>query len=927
MIGSRLGPYEITAKLGEGGMGEVYRATDTKLDRQVAIKVLPAAFTADPERLARFEREAKILAQLHHPNIASIFGLEEGDRTAGGVRALVMELVEGEDLSNRIARGTVPIDEALPIARQIAEALEFAHEQGIVHRDLKPANVKLRPDGTVKVLDFGLAKAMDPAATPTAAVPFANSPTLMNSPTLADTRGTQLGMILGTAAYMSPEQAKGAVVDKRVDIWSFGVLLFEMLTGKPLFAGDSVPEMLAGVLRNDIDFAALPSETPLEVRRLLRRCLERNPKARLRDVGEARVALDPVISVALAETVGERAPACEPARPVPFSRRALPWVLVALLAIALGWVWWRGTRPGRATAPERTAVLALHLPAELSIPLDDRGVYGQTGVLAVSSKGDRVAFLEGVIGKGAIYVRDLDHAEYRKLEGTEGASSPFFSPDGQWIGYFAPGKLRKISVDGGRPIDLAPAALDRGGVWCPDGSIVFSPGATDRLYRLAPGAAAATALTALDETHAERTHRWPAVLPGGREVAFTVGVAGKPGDYEDSDIDAVDLASGKRRQLFRGASMVRFTSSGLALLGREGQVLATPLAGAHGQNIGDARVVLRNVAGVPASGVVHFGVGEDGTLIYAERDPQASELEVVWISATGEARTIALPHGEYRQFQFSPDGKRVATAVGPGGGRGGDIWILELASGALSKLTFDGHSWSPAWSRDGKSVIYTTSLASGAEEFRIRPADGSEDARAVKRFPTSQARGRAPVAWMPDGSLLFWEDGGANSGGNLLYLPPGGGDALPFASTPAVEIQPAVSPDGRYVAYDYDDSGQPSVYVQPFPPTGAKWLVAEGASVALWSQDGRRLYFARGREINEVPVSVTGAFAAGAPVKQFDFPVGAILTSDTATAYAVAPDGRFLAARSTSREPMGGHLVVILHWFDALQRLVSGGEP
>ena len=919
MIGSRLGPYEITAKLGEGGMGEVYRAADTRLRRDVAIKVLPAAFTEDKERLARFEREAQLLAQLQHPNIASVYGLEE----SGGIRALVMELVEGPTLADRLQSGPLAMPEIVAIARQIADALEEAHEKGIVHRDLKPQNVKAPVDGKVKVLDFGLAKAMD--ANPGSAGSAAQ---LAQSPTLTF-GATQLGVILGTAAYMSPEQAKGSAVDKRADIWAFGVVLWEMLAGKRLFEGDTVPETLGAVFRQEIDFSRLPAETPPALRHLVERCLERDPKLRLRDIGEARVALQPA---SVAQRAGDR-PAKSGASGARSLMRALPWALAALLAAGLAWIALRGG--GSAVGPAgRSPVLALHLPAGLSIALDNRGIYGQTAVLAIAPDGSRIAFagmradaefLEGAIGKGPIYIREIDSEEFRPLEGTAGASSPFFSPDGHWIGYFSPGKLRKIAVSGGRPIDLAETNLDRGGVWCPDGSIVFAPNATSGLLRLPPGGGPPVPLTKLEVAQGERTHRWPAVLPGGREVAFTVGRTDRPGDYEDSSIDAVDLATGKRRPLLRGASMVRFTSDGLALLGRSGQVLALPLGSAHGQSIEDAREVLHDVAGVPASGIVHFDVAADGTLVYAERSAHSDELELTWFSGNGEARSAGAEKGEYRMLRFSPDGRRLALAVGPGGGRGGDIWMYDPARGAMSKLTFDGHSWAPIWTRDGASVTYAVSLPSGTDVIRQRPADGSRDAVTIAGFDDGKARG--PVAWMADGSLLYWEDDGAGGAGNILYLPRGSRDPRPFAATPAIEIQPSASPDGRYVAYVYDETGEPDVYVQPFPPTGAKWQVAAGASVPRWSADGRELYFVQARRMMAVSVTTTGAFAIGGPRKLFEFPSGVVLTSDTSTDYDVAPDGRFLAARDSSTEPMGGHLVVVLNWFAKLKRTAATPQP
>jgi eukaryotic-like serine/threonine-protein kinase len=912
--GDRLGPYEISAKLGEGGMGEVYRATDSRLKREVAIKVLPAAFVEDKERLARFEREAQLLAQLNHTNIAQIYGLE----TSGATHALVMELVPGPTLAERLESGPLSLTESLSFALQIAQALEEAHEKGIVHRDLKPQNIKASSEGKVKVLDFGLAKAMDAGASAASAVDLARSPTLMNSPTLTAVRGTQLGMILGTAAYMAPEQARGAAVDKRADIWAFGVVFFEMLTGQRLFEGETVSDTLAAVLRQEIDWKLLPATTPQAIRSLLRRCLERNAKNRLHDIADARIVIDEVLSGRNEEFLLPGATLSTARSP---ARRALPWTIAAgALALAATALFLRPEgRDAADSAARPTSVLTVRLPAELSLPLDNRGLYGQTGLIAISRNGRRIAFVAGPGDEPTLYLRDLDSSKVVPFDGTAGASSPFFSPDGRWIGYFSPGKLRKVAVEGGRPIDLADASLDRGGAWCPDGSIVFPSGVSSGLFRLPPGGGPPVELTTLDTAHGERTHRWPAVLPGGKEVAFTVGRVGLPGDYESATIDAVDLATGRRRALFRGASMVRFTPDGHALLAREGQVLALPLAGANGAGTDDAVQVVANVAGVAASGVLYFDVAEDGTLVYAESDPGANRLDLAWLTRSGALESLGLPPREYQGPKISPDGQRIAVTIGPSGGRAGDVWIHERASGALTKLSFEGRSWTPIWSLDGRNITYSTITAAGGDEFRTRPAAGGAEPRTIRAF--GEGRARQPVAWMPDGSLLAWEDAGNPAVGNVVYFPPGAGDQIPIASTAAIEIQAAASPDGRFVAYSYDANGNGEIYVQPFPPTGSKWQVATGGFMPIWSRDGREIYYLQGDSLMAVPVTTAGAFAVGAPHRLFDMPPTVLASTDTTTNFDVAADGRFLVVRHTSQESMAGHLVVALGWFETLRQL------
>jgi serine/threonine-protein kinase len=585
--------------------------------------------------------------------------------------------------------------------------------------------------------------------------------------------------------------------------------------------------------------------------------------------------------------------------------------------MASGWIWISG-RGAAAPRPAETRILALRLPAGVTLPLDERGIYGQTGLLAISPDGRRVAFVAGSGDDARLYLRELASAEVTPIEGTQGASSPFFSPDGRWIGFFAPGRLRKVAVAGGKPVDLAPASLDRGAVWCPDGSIVFPPDVASGLVRLPPGGEPQP-LTALDVEHGERTHRWPAVLPGGREVAFTVGRVGQPGDYEDSAIDAVDLATGERRPLFRGASMVRFAPTGHALLGRDGQLLALPLAGARGAGVEDAVQVLRGVAGVPASGILHFDVAGDGTLVYAERDPRGDDFELAWMSRTGELESLGLPARSYQEPRLSPDGHRIALGVGPGGGRGGDIWIHDLATGALNKVTFDGRSMSPIWSRDGASVTYASLTPAGGGAFLQRSVEGGEEPRQLFAFARDLAR--RPLAWMRDGSLLSFEDAGSGSASNLVYLPAGANEGLPLARTPAIEMQATASPDGRFVAYTQDESGVPEVYVQPFPPTGAKWQVVAGGALPRWSPDGRELYYFRGRELLAVPVATAGSFTTGAPRKLLDVPASVVLSSDTSRNYDVAPDGRFLVVRRTSEEFTAGHLVVALDWAESLRRV------
>ncbi len=545
--GTRLGPYEVVALIGAGGMGEVYRARDTKLNRDVAIKVLLPSVAGDPDRLARFSREAQVLASLNHPNIAHIHGLEE----SGGVTALILELVEGEDLAQRIARGPIPLDEALPIARQIAEALEAAHDHGIIHRDLKPANIKLRADGTVKVLDFGLAKAIDPAGS--------SSVQAMNSPTLS-IHATQTGIILGTAAYMSPEQAAGKAVDKRSDLWAFGVVVMEMLTGRQVFKGETVSHVLAAVLKDEPDWTALPLQTPASVRTLLRRCLEKDRKRRIADAADVRLEIDDAPLAASGDGMRVGVPVPQAAW-----RLALPWAVVGALAAGLAtvlvlWAPWRKTMP--PPAPLR---LSAELGADVSL------TFGLGDAMSLSPDGAVIAFV-GQKGAGdpQLYVRQLTQLQATALSGTDEAHSPFFSPDGQWIAFFADGKLKKIAVTGGSVVTLCDAPNGRGGAWGEDGTIVFLPNTAGSLMRVSSAGGMPEPLTSLAE--GEFTQRWPQVLPGGKAVLFSGGGVAA-GAWDDASLVVQALPTGARTLVQRGGYHGRYLPSGLGSperAGREG---------------------------------------------------------------------------------------------------------------------------------------------------------------------------------------------------------------------------------------------------------------------------------------------------------------------------------------------------------------------
>ena len=601
--GTKLGPYEVLAPIGKGGMGEVYKAKDTRLDRTVAIKVLPAEFAFDRERLARFEREAKLLASLNHPNIASVHGFEESD----GVKALVLELVEGPTLAERISRGPIPVDEAVAIAKQIAEALEAGHEAGVIHRDLKPSNVKVKEDGRVKVLDYGLAKALEGEGAGGADSELSQSPTLTR-------QGTQVGVILGTAAYMSPEQAKGKRVDKRADIWAFGAVTYEMLTGKRAFAGEDISDTLAAVLKTEPEWKALPAETPVELRRILLRCLEKDPRKRIRDVGDVRLELE--------RLGGSTEDAPQPATGQ--LRRgclAAPALGAAILAAVLAG---GGFAVGlRSRAPERAVVrFEIALPEGHSLPNNLRGA------LAIALDDHAIAFGAHDGTTARLYLKARDRADVQPIAGTERAADPFFSPDGRWLGFFADGKLKKVSLADGTVVDLTAAADSTGADWAPDGTIVFPPGVSTGLVRVSSEGGATRPLTTRDAAAGEAGHIWPDVLPDGEHVLYTIEHTGRP--FEEASIAVVSLRTGASKVLLRGGTAARYSPSGHLVYARGSRLLAVPFDPKRLEVTGEAMTVADGVAAEVGRGRTHFAVSPAGSLTFVPGELDDLAKELLW---------------------------------------------------------------------------------------------------------------------------------------------------------------------------------------------------------------------------------------------------------------------------------------------------------
>ena len=907
MIGKKLGSYEITAKLGEGGMGEVFRATDSRLKRDVAIKVLPAAFTEDKERLARFEREAQLLAQLNHANIAQIYGLE----TSGATHALVMELVPGPTLAERLEAGPLSLAEGLSFALQIAQALEEAHEKGIVHRDLKPQNVKAPSEGKAKVLDFGLAKAMDATSGAASAAELARSPTIMNSPTLTAVHGTQLGVILGTAAYMAPEQARGSAVDKRADIWAFGVVFYEMLTGASLFAAETVSDTLAGVLRAEIDLAKLPETTPPAIRQLLRRCLERNPKNRLHDIADARIVLE--------EVLAGKSDAPPAAAAVAAGRSRPAWWSVAAVAgaLALGWTGGQWLSRSRALpGPEMRFSLAL--------PGDWKYADADVPLLAISPDGRRRAVTAvNAGGTHAILVGEVDKIEWRVLAGTGSAQAPFFSPDGSWIGYFGDGRLRRIPFDGGPFQDLAKVGNQvRGGTWLPDGTIVYSPDAGEALWRIGEDGGEPQPLTQLRGEREERTHRWPDRLPGGKAVLFTVDNRKTTEFYDDADIEAVTVATGERKTVLRGSSAARYLEPGILVFARGGALFATRFDPATLEIQGSPAPVMQEVATNIASGAVQFDLSASGALLWAPGGASLAGSLPVWIDRQGARSAPLSPVATNNQLALSPDGKRLALIERDS--PKSDLWILDLERGSRSRLTFDGDIADPTWTADGRRIAYdrTGGAGQGGADIYWKAADGSGEAELLVSGPELTF----PGSFSPDGRYLAFDRAapGTSNGDVWIQSLDSAREQQAVVATEAQEFNGRFSPDGRWIAYLASADGRTELFVRPFPTGAGKWQVSTaGAIEQNWSADGTELFFRNAGTLFRVAVGkpgAGGAFVASSPERV----ASGFRPGDNVRTYSPAPDGkRFAALPGYETAETTVQVNLALHWDREVRRLLK----
>jgi serine/threonine-protein kinase len=908
MIGQRIGPYDIAGKLGEGGMGEVYRARDTKLNRDVALKVLPDLVANDAERLARFHREAQVLASLNHPNIAAIYGFED----SGGTHALVMELVEGPTLADRVARGPIPLDEALPIAKQIADALEAAHEQGIIHRDLKPANVKVRDDGTVKVLDFGLAKAMDAGA---GAAGRPGGENFTQSPTITTPAMTQAGMILGTAAYMAPEQARGRSAERRADVWAFGVVLFEMLAGRRVFAGETISDTLASVLKTDPDWQALPVDTPAALQRLLRRCLEKDPRRRLQAIGEARVQIEDLLS-------GAPNAAGVPATPRAwsFGQRALPWVITGAFAMGLAivivlWAPWRIASP---PAP-------LRLSAELGADISLR--FGAGDLMSLSPDGAVLAFVapKGAGGSLQLYVRRLAQLQATALPGTDGADSPAFSPNGQWIAFLADGKLKKIAATGGAAVTVCEAANARGIEWLGDDTIIFAntiPGSG--LMRVS--SASGLPETLISAVQGEIAQRWPQALPGGQSVLFTS--SGSIGSYNNADLVVQTLASGARTVVQRGGFHARYLPSGHLVYLHDGTLFAVPFDTSRLAVTGPPVPALDGVASNPVTGGAQVAVSANGTLAYVPGQSGTNRTPIHWMDHAGKTTPLRATPSNWFGLAFAPDGRRLAVQIAEGQN---DIWVYEWARDALTRLTSDPASdQKPVWTPDGRRIVFASTRGDKSTlNLYWQPADGTGDAQRL----TESQRPQQPASWHPSGKFLAFEEVNAAANSDLMTLPMEGDEAsgwkpgkpMAFLATPFQEHEPMFSPDGHWLAYSSDKTGRDEVYVRPFPgPNGEFQISNDGGHIPTWSRAKRELFYVRNGQIMAASYAVEGDVFRAEKPQPWGEP--RLATRGEFRMFDLHPDGARVAFAPTLDDPaLSGpkqdHVTFIFNFFDELRRI------
>ncbi len=884
MIDSVLGQYKVTAKLGQGGMGEVWLAEDSTLGRQVALKLLPDDFADDPDRHARFEREAKVLASLNHANIATLHALEHLD----GRHVLVMELVEGEGLDDIIARGPISADETVVMGLQIAEALEAAHEAGIVHRDLKPANIRVRPDGTVKVLDFGLAKAWESEG---------GDSSLSLSPTLTQ-HATAAGVILGTAAYMAPEQAAGTATDQRADIWAFGVVLWEMLTGNKLFAGETVSHVMASVLKDDVDLDELPLETPAFLKNLISRCLRRKRRERLQAIGDARIALEECAVDEPSVAVGQEILA---------SRSPLSWILAAaagIVAVILGLLLW-------GEKGEEVRVIRSTIPAPPGTEFHLESL--NPGPATVSPDGLKLVFsAQDDEGNFMLYLRSLNQSGAHALAGTEGGHYPFWSPDSQWVGFFTVGKMKKIKEHGGPPLTICDAVDGKGGTWNAEGVIVFTPDAGTTLHRVAAVGGESVSISELDFTNGDNSHRQPRFLPDGRHVIYYA--RSNAGDHM-SKVRVLELDEGGSGRDLVESNATGWFAAGHLLYVRDDMLMAQPFDPEALDFTGDAFPVAENVIVRAQTGIGVFSATDEGVLVY-QTGIQEAENTLQWFNRDGLPLDPVGEKANYEQVSLSPDGKTAAVVILDIASGTQDIWMLDIERGLRTRFTFDQASDTyPVWSADGESLIFS-SRRDGTRAIYRKSVTGHSEVELV--FSTDVDV--FPNSWSPDARFVAFDKQGAGTGNDLWILDlEGGPSAEVFYQSKAEDGAAMFSPDGRWISYFSQESGRGEVYVTPFPGPGRRWQVSDNSGTwSQWSADGKEiLYQEENGLLKSVAVDgsgdslIIGATEDIVPVRSPDI---------TGVKFWFTPDAQRVLACVKNDNEQSEYLDLVVGWTEELRK-------
>lgn len=892
LAGTTLAHYRVEEQIGAGGMGIVYRAVDTTLKRSVALKLLPDKCAKDPESRARFEREARLLAALNHPHIASIYGFE----TIESRCFLVLEYVPGETLAEHIARKPLAIPDALRIGLQLAAALESAHRHGIVHRDLKPANVKITPDGTVKVLDFGLAKTFASVA-----ADAAETATLAMADTIP-------GVVLGTAAYMSPEQARGQPIDKRTDIWAFGCVLFEMLTGRRAFDGATVSDCVAAVLGQEPDWTALPSTMPAALMKVLRRCLQKDINKRLQDIGDVRIEMEEALTGS-----------SEPAVPATGSKRRSG--LIAAAGVALG---------GAIVAAVLLGVTrqrALLPVTKFSIALPAGEVVNPSGLsVRVSQDGSRLAWVSADgAGRSRIYSRGIDQFDGTALDNTAGGASPSFSPDSKWISFThsATRTIRKIAISGGAAVTVAPFETTSVINWTgPDelmGSVQY-PGA---IVRITASNGAQQAVTRLDTGKDEKVHARPVLLPGGKALVYVVGGGGMD-TWDDARIVAHVLATGERKVIIEGGMGPSYSATGHLLYAREGKLLAVPFDADRLEVTGAPVPVIDGVFMCVNTGSAHYSLGGNGTLAYAPGIVLGGRRELVWVDRNGKEEPIPVPARAFLHPRLSPDDKNLAVEVE---GPVHDFWTYDFGRGLMSKVTTEGSSHWPVWTPDGSRLSYRRWL-DGYFSMWWLPADRSS---APQRL-TDIGRMQSPASWSPDGRVVAFTQVNSGTGPDVFVMDVGERHPRPFTQTRFAEGAPRFSPDGRWIAYTSNESGRNEIYVQQYPGPGAKIQISSGGGTdALWRRKGGELYYRDGDKMMFVRVSLSGALNPSKPeilwTAKYAHGMGSACgpPGTTSSNYDATADGsRFLMIKHEEVAPP--RINVIVNWTEELKRALASGR-